>query len=391
MHLASLAENILLHCRLFIDLFVVLLFGLLACRYMERKVIMIRNTLILFILSLTISTNIWALPSRPSSQKIVSSIEKDYTFSNRYRIRLVTMGPGNWLFTYFGHNALEVLNRDSGRGSSYNFGTFSVAKPLDLLQDYLQFRLRYWLSVTSPRVAFIHYRHEDRGYTVQDLKLSQHETTVLVKHLQNHALPQNQFFPYHHYTNNCSTKVRDALSLAIGPVFKEMAQKRQGHSYRSNVRQATQPNKILMILMDFAMGPYSDQPQTLWEDMFLPEYVQSYVADPVWVKLRGQPLASPIQTLYQRKASPPWNWKPEWIVASLAFLWILLGVASGSGQWFRRWFRFSILLMALLGSLLAFMMFFTKMPEPPKNANLLVYHPLLWILWWCLRKSIGKA
>lgn len=297
------------------------------------------------------------------------------------------MGQGKWIFTYFGHNAIRVRSRYSRRSRVYNFGTFSFAKPATLLWNYLQFKLQYRLSVSNWRWTFYHYRRSDRTLQTQRLLLTPNETNKLIKHLRWHYRVENRNYPYHHYTNNCSTKVRDSLHKVLGPDFRKYARKRLGTSYRGHVMKAMQANPFVMTMMDFGMGPPADKPLDWWADMFLPHEVQRYLASPVWKKLRGRPLVTPPITHYKRKEPASWAWNPIWIVWSIALAWLLLALWLFPRPALRWYLRTTLFLFSILGLALLFMMVGTNFPEPPGNANILWFHPLHLVAWWWLSRK----
>gem|GEM_PF-6246839 len=332
----------------------------------------------------------WGRPNRIRRRgwrRLDPAQESDERILQRYRIDLVTIGPGNWLFTYFGHNALRVRDRLLGHDMTYNFGTFSGNNPVKLLRDYLRNQMQYWLSVIPHNYLLRGYQYTDRTFQFRTLHLRAKEIRRLLHFLRHHARPENRFYRYDHYRQNCSTKLRDALHYAMGPVFREDALTLSPNTYRKHVMQRTTPNPVLMILMDFGMGPFADRPLRRWDDMFLPVYLESYVADSKWMVSRGRLLASPASTLYQRKAGEAMRIEPAPLAYGMGGFWFLLGLLLWARPAFRRWLRLYLFVAASLGTALAAMMFFTWMPEPPRNANLLMYHPLHWLPFLLLAKK----
>jgi hypothetical protein len=309
----------------------------------------------------------------------------------RYRLYLATMGTGHWLFTYFGHNAIRIHDRQRGTDINYNFGTFSIDPSIagiwKMLREYLQFSMQYWLSEERYHWSLSRYRHEDRTYWLRELFLTEAEAERLVGHLREHALPQNRNYPYHHYTNNCSTKLRDALALALGKEFLHQAQVKRGQTYRKLVLERMKDNPIVMIGMDFGMGPPADRELTWAEEMFLPEKLDEYVAAAFWQQHRDRALANSETIVYRRQHPPAW-WpiSPTSFVYLWALCWALLGLALWRSRFFRWWMRLLLLKMSILGFALALMMFGSKFPEPPGNANILFFHPLHLLAWWWLSK-----
>ena len=64
------------------------------------------------------------------------------------RVFLITLSPGEPLWSSFGHSAIWISDGRTGKDKVYNFGTFQSTQP-NLLGRYLNGTLEYWLSVNS--------------------------------------------------------------------------------------------------------------------------------------------------------------------------------------------------------------------------------------------------
>ncbi|MCA9764242.1 MAG: hypothetical protein KC544_14065, partial [Gemmatimonadetes bacterium] len=67
---------------------------------------------------------------------------------DRFQILLMTMGPGEAVWTRFGHNAIVIIDTIAGENRVYNYGTFDFAAP-GFVQRFVQGRPRYWLGVSD--------------------------------------------------------------------------------------------------------------------------------------------------------------------------------------------------------------------------------------------------
>lgn len=310
---------------------------------------------------------------------------------NRYEIYLLTVSPGDWLYTYFGHNALRVVDLITGRDYTYNFGTFSIPPSfkgvLKFAWEYLQLRNQYWLSRSELGELLRKYRRQDRTVSMRKLNLSPRESRALAKELFRLYRPKNRAYYYHHYRANCSTKVRDLLALAVGPLFRERAQVKRGETYRKLVLKKVRKNPLLMLGMDFGMGPPADRPLSRWEEMFLPERVEEYVAAKFWRKERGRPLASTARILYRRMGKEPsLFFSPQLFILAFALFWGLLGFGLWNRKGFFFWLRTSLLGLSLSGLALFVLLFLSNFPTPKGNANAFFYHPFHLIPFWILAR-----
>lgn len=322
-------------------------------------------------------------PVKPKSKK-----NKLSAFYQGLKVRLVTLDEGDWLFTYFGHNAIlpyhpKVKNYDD----AYNFGMFSVSNVMGLVHNFLQNTLQYSLDRIREAELINDYKEEDRTYREREILLTVEERRRLLKFLLNHYRPKNRNYHYNHYTSNCSTKIRDALLAAIGPTFRQNAQEKRGWTYRRHIMRKLYPNPVVMVLIDMATGPYADRELTLWEEMFLPDVLENYLASPIWKKQRGRSLVLAPKLRHKRTKAKAWFWHSHRILYGLMLLCLLLGVLVFRKPVFRTLLRLMVFFLATLGCVLFFLVFFTKIPEFSQNANLLVFHPLHWAFWWMLSKK----
>src|SRR4051812_41583072 len=79
-------------------------------------------------------------------------------------IKLVTFGPGDDVFNYFGHNAMIVEDTSQHLARLYNFGMFHFG--VDMLPNYLKGKLTFWVGEASVRATYAHYRAANRSVRV---------------------------------------------------------------------------------------------------------------------------------------------------------------------------------------------------------------------------------
>ena len=131
------------------------------------------------------------------------------------RVGVLTMQPGEVFFERFGHNALVVDPGDGSEPTSYNFGYFDPEEP-DFLSRFVAGTMRYRLVALPLAYDLSLYERSGRGVSVQWLDLDASEATALAAMLAVNARPENAVYDYRYFTDNCSTRVRDALDAATG-------------------------------------------------------------------------------------------------------------------------------------------------------------------------------
>jgi uncharacterized membrane protein len=184
------------------------------------------------------------------------------------RIGVVTMEPGPEYWARFGHNAILV---DDGRDRTlYNFGYFDFDQP-GFLARFLQGDMRYRLSALPLDWDLRQYAADGRGVTLQWLALTPGEAAQLAADLAQQALPENAEYRYDYFTQNCSTKVRDALDTALGGVLqRQLSGRSQGRTFRSESLRLAVHVPWMLIGMHAGLSAYADRPLSLWEEAFVP-------------------------------------------------------------------------------------------------------------------------
>jgi uncharacterized protein DUF4105 len=316
-------------------------------------------------------------------------------------ISLVTFGPGDMAFAKFGHNALLVhdpTRPGDARDLVFNYGTFSFDSPL-LALDFLKGDLRYWLSVSTLARTVAAYRANNRSVFVKQLAYSPEQAREVERFLYENAKPENRYYRYDYYRDNCSTRVRDVLDRSVGGALQRASQGLTAFSYRDHTRRLTEDSPLLFFGLDLAMGPYIDRPLTEWEAMFLPEAVDAKVLT-LNVDEAGQakPLVKNDRTLFKATrvdppAAPTFSLLP-WLFGGLALGGLFYALGRTPRTWARWAFAASTALVGLIaglaGALLIALWAFTDHQVTYWNQNILlcpVWVLALPVLSWSLARK----
>ncbi|MFW6202281.1 MAG: DUF4105 domain-containing protein, partial [Gemmatimonadota bacterium] len=138
------------------------------------------------------------------------------TLTDSVRVSLISILPGDRVYSVFGHSALRVRDPVLGIDRAYNFGTFDFGETLlDLAGFVARFTygdLNYRLSVQDPgRMVNGYWRIEGRASVEQLLDLTRAEAQELFRRLEINALPENRYYRYDFFFDNCATRLLDAL------------------------------------------------------------------------------------------------------------------------------------------------------------------------------------
>lgn len=219
------------------------------------------------------------------------------------RIGVVTMEPGGIFFERFGHNALLVQDDATGAATSYNFGYFDMDEP-GFFGNFARGRMHYWLVALPLDDDLARYAQTGRGVGVQWLDLAPEAATALAASLARNALPENARYRYDYYTSNCSTKVRDAIDLALGGVLEpQLAGRSQGNTYRSESVRLASPAPWMAVGFHLGLGGYADRPLSRWDESFIPMRLRDALREVRFPD--GRPLVASEQTLLPHRVAPP--------------------------------------------------------------------------------------
>jgi len=185
---------------------------------------------------------------------------------------LFTCTQGPELYAGFGHSALWVSDPENGIDRLYNYGTFDFDTP-GFYTKFVRGKLDYMLSVTRLRRFLEEYNYRKLGVTGQTLNLSIMERQTVYDFMENNYLPENRFYKYDFFFDNCATRIRDVIfEKANGE--KTINYKLPDQSLREMLFPYLTQTPWTKFGINMILGLPSDQKGTNWSCMFLPEMMQ---------------------------------------------------------------------------------------------------------------------
>ena len=300
------------------------------------------------------------------------------------KAELIIVGPGDPIYTYWGHIGLAIEQTDTGESLFYDFGNFSFYSE-NFYRDFAMGKMIY-LGLKTPTDTFLRYSQmEDRDLTVYPLNLGDNEIQELRRVLRRWVLPENREYLYDYFLNNCSTIIRDILNDSTGGQLKAATENRPDLTFRHYARTGAHESVAAEFLLHFLLGPSSDVPVNKWDMMFLPQRVAEESMKLTYIDsggirrtLAGDPFVLKTSTRPPVPDSP----KVLWPIAALfglllSVLWAFLfrpPQHSGAGRWKHATAGITgtliILIVGLPGGLLGFLMAFTDHFAAHGNLNL---------------------
>jgi len=297
-------------------------------------------------------------------------------------VSVITVLPGDRLYSLFGHTIIRVHDPDTGLDIGFNFGTFDFPQTLlggaGFVARFAYGKLDYMLSVSkAPLDASMWYwSQEGRASIEQTLDLTPDQANSLFALLVENARPENRVYRYDFFFDNCSTRPRDVFETILGPELTvNLADPDR------SFRQLLDPNLVghpgVDFAMDIGLGQPSDRKATARDALFLPEFLLDWLGSAtIGIPGAERPLVSRTDTLTwgpgagERESALPWPTILGWIIGAGLVLVTIRDRQAGRGA--RRWLDGILFgVVGIVGFVLAFLTFVSLHTVTNGNLNLM--------------------
>lgn len=194
------------------------------------------------------------------------------TLSENAKISMLTCGPGEAVYSKFGHSALWVYDPSTRTDRIYNYGTFDFYSNRFYI-EFVKGTAMYNLSVTGFMNFFEEYVSENRSIAEQELNLRPDEKQYLFELLEENYKPENRHYLYDFLFQNCSSLIRDIVWKATENRFMIPAASEETHTFRSMMDEYLEDTPWLMNGMYLLLGHRADREANPWDQMYLPDYM----------------------------------------------------------------------------------------------------------------------
>ncbi len=254
----------------------------------------------------------------------ISSVAQTPKLSEKAEIHVITCGPFQGeLYSAFGHSAFRIHDPKLGFDWIYNYGVFDFNQP-NFYLNFARGNLNYKLGVqqyTQFRDSYIYY---NRSIHEQELNLSLEQKQKLFGFLEWNALPENQYYRYDYFYDNCATKIRDVVQHVFGDSVKfDDAYIQTNYTIRDLTELYLKQQPWGDLGIDVCLGLPMDKKAAPYEYMFLPDYIESAFDHATIVDSVSRSLVKEKILTYQSQ--------PEATVFSLFHPWIVFGFILAIG------------------------------------------------------------
>ncbi|MCK9159463.1 MAG: DUF4105 domain-containing protein [Bacteroidaceae bacterium] len=314
-------------------------------------------------------------------------------------LSLITCAPGNAIWSLFGHTAIRYKDPSRGIDVVFNYGVFDFNKP--------HFIWRFILGQTDYQMGADDYNHFINSYAFfnrsvwqQTLNLTPTEKEKLINLLEINYQPQNRYYRYNFFYDNCATRPRNVIEECInGRVFyntniQDVAN--ASKSYRDIVHQFTKGHPWARFGIDLCLGNEADLPINYRSMMFAPYYLRDFFAQ---AKIDNGKVERPLTNQNRQllnadsKINKSWQYPTPLQSALLLFVLTIISCIISLKRKRTLWAVDIVLFgsAGITGCILAFLVLFSEHPTVGSNYLLFIFHPghLLFLPYiiYCARKK----
>ncbi len=298
-------------------------------------------------------------------------------------ISILTVAPGDALYSTFGHSAIRINDPLIGLDVTYNYGAFDFRTEGFYLK-FLRGTLPYQISGNYFQLDLEGLSRENRAVIEQVLNLSASQKEEIYAFLQKNYLPENREYAYKFFYDNCSTRLRDVLKRACRDSLVLDQTLHADSSYREWIdKYAIRNHKSWADFgMDLAIGIPADEKTGYKGAMFLPDNLMDAL-DKAKINKNGQLQPFVIQksvlnrdTLYIQEQQDTF-FKP--LIFSILLLIMALLVSfmpNTSLKWTKIFDKVLFSSVGTLGWVIVFLWFLTDHGVTAYNLNIFWAFPL---------------
>ena len=311
--------------------------------------------------------------------------------SPRLRVSLLTCGPGNEVYEYYGHSAIRVMQADSmGLDVTFNYGVFDF----NTSNFALKFAMgkTYYMCVGQPTEDFLaSYQRSGRYVDEQVLNLTQAECRRIYEALLDNAKPEKRTYLYNFLYDNCATRIRDIIERNIDGRLQYPARPTE-RSFRDAIHFFCHNAKWSVFGQDLLLGSKADLPATGRELQFAP-LILAQDMDHTIILGGGFSVHNFVLEKHRLIAPEPAEFHPGFPLTPAALATVLLVAAVALGAWeIRRrriaWAVDSVLMLVqgIAGAIVTFVYFFSIHPTVDSNWLIWILNPLPLVgLYWQIK------
>ena len=318
-----------------------------------------------------------------------SSFSQNSRLSPNAEVSILTIGPGKNLNDAFGHNGIRIKDTAANLDVVFNYGVYDFDAPNFYLK-FAQGKLNYMIGVNRYSDFYQLYTYQNRTIHEQILNLTNEEKQSLYRYLLNNYKPENRFYLYDFFYDNCATKMRDVIEANANQVVFRVPENLEQKSFRELIHEHVGRNSWGSFGIDLALGSVIDRNAVPDQYMFLPKYIQVFFTEAE--RSNGEELVLDEQTVYEARPEGKglsFLFSPLVLLSLFCGFFIYLTYLDKKRDVRRRWIDVFIFgFTGFAGLIILLLWFATDHTATANNYNLLWAFPLnLIFLYQILKES----
>jgi hypothetical protein len=309
--------------------------------------------------------------------------------SEKAQISLLTCGGGSELFESFGHTAIRVCDTSQNIDIVFNYGIFDFNTDFFYLK-FAQGQLNYMLAASSFEGFVYEYAYYGRAVYEQALNFSPQEKQHCFRLLEENCKPENRYYQYDFFTDNCATRVRDIIANSLEDrSFPQICSAKTAYSFRELFLPYTQHFLWWRFGIDIALGSVADRKASVWECMYLPDDLMMQLDTSILTSTTSSLVESKCTLLEETKIqSEPSIISPDTVFWCLLFLIVLLTFTECYRKKYFKWIDMLLFFsIGLLSLLVVYLWFISDHVATKGNWNILWANPLFLYVLFRLQKT----
>lgn len=329
---------------------------------------------------------------------VVSYVQSNAQFvAETTTFSLLTGSSGTELYNTFGHSAIRVKDPTKNLDTVFNWGTFDFDAP-NFYLNFTRGKLEYRISTESFRSFKRGFVWENRSVVEQKLNLTLEQKRRLYQQLIENYKPENRYYKYDFFFDNCATRIRDLMITTFGNDFQynyPEEWKTSGMTFRNLIDLYLTAKHWSDFGIDLALGLPTDDVASPADYMFLPEFMEiGFEKATIIHNGIPVPFTKTTELIIPRKDIAPKFFfiTPLRLMWSLFILALILSYFSYKKALKIHWFDvFYFSVIGLVGWVVFFLWFLTDHIATKDNLNLLWAVPLYMPIFFFWHKLAAKT
>lgn len=303
-------------------------------------------------------------------------------------VYLITCAPGIATYSIYGHSAIRIVIPEKQTDIVYNWGVFDFNAP-NFVWKFAKGRLNYKLDTSSFNSFLQEYFYEKRSVWSQQINLESNEIQKLISMINENLKPENIYYRYDFFYDDCSTRIRDLIEKAVdNKLIYPPEVSRNIPTFRLKVGEYQKFYPWLKMGVDLIMGRPGDKKASFRDRMFLPIDLQKNLEKAMVG--RDHKLTPLLQTAKTILAFDPPQVRSKFYTAPVfvfTLIFILIIFLSAMVRNSRLISITDIIIFsffAVLSVLMIFFNFFTDHQQMKWNINIIWFNPFVIVCLICL-------